>query len=247
VKVLLLHGQPGSGGDWAGVAAWLRGSGLEVLAPDRPGYGRNRRPAGGFEYNARALSGLLEGPAVVAGHSWGAGVALALAGQRRDLVRGVVLVAPVTPLDRPGRIDRALAARGVGPLVARAGFLAAGAALTRPRVRRRLERALPGSDPQRWPEVTRGWQSFWIEQRALFDDLAKLAGDVRVPAAVVVGTRDRVIDLESARRYARETGARLVELAGAGHLLPMQRPEEVAGVIAEAVAAGATSASPGGR
>lgn len=238
MRVLLLHGQPGSGGDWAGVAANLRERGIEALAPDRPGYGRNREPAGGFAHNARSLAALLDAPAVVAGHSWGAGVALALARELPDLVQAAVLVAPVTPLDRPGRMDRALAARGVGPLVAHAGFLAAGAALTRRGVRRRLERVLPGSDPARWSEVPRAWRSFWVEQRALFDDLPRLAGPVAQPQTVVVGTRDRLIDLGAARRYARESGARLVELAGAGHLLPMQRPEEVAGVIAESSAAG---------
>jgi pimeloyl-ACP methyl ester carboxylesterase len=242
VNVLLLHGQPGSGGDWAGVARELGARGFSVLAPDRPGYGASQQPAGGFDHNARALAGLLDEPAVVAGHSWGAGVALAMAQRFPELVSAIVLVSPVTPGDRLGRVDRALATRRVGPLMARAGFLGAGAVLTRTRLRRRLERAMPGSDPQRWSEVPRAWRSFWVEQRALLDDLSSLAGDVAVPATVVLGTRDRVIDVGSARRYASETGARLVELAGAGHLLPMQRPVEVAGAIAAA-----TSASPGAR
>jgi pimeloyl-ACP methyl ester carboxylesterase len=234
VKVLLLHGQPGSGGDWAGVSDQLRARGFEVLAPDRPGYGRSDLPPGGFEHNARVLAGLLDEPAVVAGHSWGAGVALAMAQRHPDRVSSIVLIAPVTPADRPGRLDRALAARRVGPLIARAGFHGAGALLTRARLRRRLERAMPGSDPQRWSEVPRAWRSFWVEQRALFDDLPSLGGDLGVPATVVLGARDRVIDVRAARRYASETGARLVELADAGHLLPMQRPVEVADAIAGA-------------
>jgi pimeloyl-ACP methyl ester carboxylesterase len=49
--------------------------------------------------------------------------------------------------------------------------------------------------------------------------------------------------VRSARRYASESGARLVELADAGHLLPMQRPVEVAVAIAAAL----TSASSGAR
>ena len=80
----MLHGQPGSGGDWAGVAADLRGRALDVLAPDRPGYGASGLPAGGFAHNARAMAELLDGPAIVAGHSWGAGVAVAMARLQPD-------------------------------------------------------------------------------------------------------------------------------------------------------------------
>lgn len=241
MNVLLLHGQPGSGGDWAGVRRELETRGFSVLAPDRPGYGRSGLPAGGFEHNAQALAELLDEPAVVAGHSWGAGVALAMARLYPDRVSSIVLISPVTPGDRLGRIDRALAARHVGPLMARAGFLGAGAVLTRTGLRRRLERAMPGSDPKRWSEVPRAWRSFWIEQRVLVEDLSSLGGAVAAPATVVLGARDRVIDVRSARRYASESGARLVELADAGHLLPMQRPVEVADAIATASAIYASS------
>jgi pimeloyl-ACP methyl ester carboxylesterase len=241
--VLLLHGQPGSGGDWAGVSRELRDQGFEVLAPDRPGYGASELPPGGFEHNAAAMARLLDGPAVIAGHSWGAGVALAMARLHPELVRSIVLVAPVTPEDQLGRIDRVLAGRRVGPVIARASFLGAGAALAWPPVRRRIEALVPGSDAARWPELARAWRTFWIEQRALFDDLPALRGPIAVPATVVVGTRDHVIDPVAARRYASGAGARLVEIEGAGHLLPMQRPAEVARAISEA----ATSASSGDR
>ena len=120
--VLLLHGQPGTGGDWAGVAAALRERGLRVIAPDRPGYGTSALPAGGFEHNARAMAGLLDGPTVVAGHSWAAGIALAMAKRHPDKLRAIVLVCPVTPGGRLGRLDRALAGRHAGPIIARAGF-----------------------------------------------------------------------------------------------------------------------------
>ena len=161
--VLLLHGQPGTGGDWAGVRAEL-GDRFTVLAPDRPGYGSNTLPAGGFEHNARAMESLLDDAgiddAVVAGHSWGAGVALAMAMRRPERVRALVLVCPVTPGARLGRVDRVLAGNRAGPLLARAGFLGAGVALARPTLRRRIEALVPGSDTTRWPELTRAWKSF---------------------------------------------------------------------------------------
>jgi pimeloyl-ACP methyl ester carboxylesterase len=231
--VLLLHGQPGTAGDWAGVAAELRErDGLSVLAPDRPGYGTSTLSAGGFEHNARAMAELLDGPAVVAGYSWGAGVALAMARIHAEKVRALALIAPVTPHDRLGRLDRALAGRRTGPLIARASFLGAAAALALPPLRRRIAPLVPGADASRLPELARSWRTFWIEQRALFDDLPALSGPIEVPTTVMVGARDHVIDPDVARRYAAAIGARLVDLPDAGHLLPMQRPAEVARAVA---------------
>ncbi|MFL5886032.1 MAG: alpha/beta fold hydrolase, partial [Thermoleophilaceae bacterium] len=80
--VLLVHGQPGTGADWAGVARALRDR-FRVIVPDRPGYGSTGGRAAGIADNADALAGMLVDrgvdSAIVAGHSWGAGVAIALA------------------------------------------------------------------------------------------------------------------------------------------------------------------------
>jgi pimeloyl-ACP methyl ester carboxylesterase len=172
--------------------------------------------------------------AVVAGHSWGAGVALAMAKRRPERVGALVLVCPVTPGARLGRLDRVLAGKRAGPLLARAGFLGAGVALARPALRRRIEPHMPGSDTSRWPELARAWRSFWVEQRALIDDLPTLSGPLAMPIIVLVGARDHVTDPRAARSYAQEVGACFMEVPDAGHLLPMQRPAEVARAITTA-------------
>src|SRR5258705_13064439 len=103
--VVLLHGQPGSGADWKQVEARLP-PGLNVLAPDRPGYGASRRSAGGFAAGARALLADMDAwgidQAVLVAHSYGGGGALATA--RPGPERGT---GPV-PLARrgPGRLAR---------------------------------------------------------------------------------------------------------------------------------------------
>src|SRR2546423_1103941 len=67
-RVVLLHGQPGVGAAWRRVVGMLDGT-LDVLAPDRPGYGRNARPPAGITGQAECLHpvGSVATPAVVIG------------------------------------------------------------------------------------------------------------------------------------------------------------------------------------
>src|SRR4051794_20061292 len=79
---VLVHGQPGSAADWAPVRQLLEDD-FTVLVPDRPGYGRTGGSAIGFGANADAIVELLDRhgipSATIVGHSWGGGVAIALA------------------------------------------------------------------------------------------------------------------------------------------------------------------------
>ena len=241
--ILLLHGQPGDAADWAGVMRLLTPR-FRVITPDRPGYGRTGGRAGGIRENADAVARLLDElgaeRVVAAGHSFGAGVALALAQLHPDRVSRLVLVCPVTPEDRLGLADRLLASRRVGAAAARAGFAAAGWGLARTEVQRRIARVLPGLDSERLPDIARlwlhgtVWKSFYREQRALFDELpAFRAGLARlaVPTTVVIATHDRITDPDAGRAFAAAVGAQLVEVPRAGHMLPMQAPDEVAAAI----------------
>ena len=242
--VLLVHGQPGSAADWHGVAHALSER-FRVVAPDRPGYGATGGPPCGIGANARVLLDLLEtlqiDAVTVAGHSWGAAVALAMAHDPR--VNGVVLVSPVSPLD--GNVtpaDRVLADRRIGPVAARLAFWAAGAALALPQSHALLRAALPGRNARQWGDTGRALRSpglvrtFWYEQRALLDELPGLAAALRpldVPSTVVVGRRDRVTRPALGRELGHALGARVVEVASGGHLLPQRRPAVVATAIAD--------------
>jgi pimeloyl-ACP methyl ester carboxylesterase len=98
--LVLLHGQPGSPADWQLVTARLPAQ-LHAIAADRPGYGSSRFPAGGFAANARAVLDDLESRgitrAVLVGHSYGGGVALAAAAMAPRRVEAVILLASVGP------------------------------------------------------------------------------------------------------------------------------------------------------
>ena len=244
-EVLLIHGQPGSSADWAGVRRLLSGR-HRVLVPDRPGYGDTGGRAVGMSENADAMAALLDehgaSDAAVAGHSWGAGVALALALRHPKRVRRLVLVCPVTPGDRLGVVDRMLANPRVGATTARTGFAIAGRALRSQRVKARVAHFLPGLDAGRLDDIARAWRggsvwrSFYHEQRALFEELPRLReglAALTVPTTVVIAAHDRITDPDAGREFAARAGARLVEVRRAGHMLPMQAPEEVAAAIVD--------------
>ena len=248
---MLLHGQPGSAADWAPVARGLRGA-HRVIVPDRLGYGRTGGRAGGFRANADAVAHLLDdlgvSRAIVAGHSWGGGVAIALAETRPDRVLGMVLVAPVVPDEPLGWLDRVLAVPVVGSAVAATGLGLAGRALSLPLVRRAVERSLRGATEDHLLGVAESWRrgeswrSFVVEQRALVGELAELApglAGIRVPVTVIVGTADRVIPASSGQRLAAAIpGAVLIRVNGAGHLLTHERPEEVIAAVSRMASTG---------
>ena len=250
-RVLLLHGQPGSGEDWLAVAERLAPS-HRVLAPDRPGWGSSTLEATSLAGNAAALAGLLgddpaELPTTVAAHSLGGGVALELALRYPDKVGALVLVGSVGVGAALTGLDRVLALPVVGEGIVRAGVavilqaLAAGSRLSDRhapgRATRRLRdlptvRAAAGEGGK--PLVGRSRRSFIAEQRALVAEtpgLERRLARISVPVAVVAGTFDRVIPLAAARELAGAIpGAELVVVRG-GHMLPIDHADEIASVV----------------
>ena len=249
--VVLVHGQPGAGMDWEAVAALLT-TDHRVLAPDRPGWGSDPRPAMGLAANADALEEVLgaagvEGPVTVVGHSLGGGVALELALRHPQRVAALVLVGSVGVAGALSGFDRLLTVPMVGDGILRAGVAATRRALiaaTRYSERHPGTRLAPKSvvvptvragigDGSR-PLVGRGRQSFLVEQRALVAEtpgLERALFRIAVPTAVVNGASDRIVPSSAARSLAeRIPGAELVVVAG-GHLLPFDHPDLVAQVV----------------
>jgi esterase len=97
--VVLLHGITSSGGTWNWLVPQLADR-YRVLRLDFRGHGRSGREKARYDYpgyvsDAVAVCEQVAGqPAVVIGHSLGGGAAAALAQQRPDLVRAVVLEDP---------------------------------------------------------------------------------------------------------------------------------------------------------
>jgi pimeloyl-ACP methyl ester carboxylesterase len=247
-ELVLLHGQPGSPADWELLADRLPAQ-FHAVATDRPGYGSSRLPAGGFAANARAVLDDLDargiGRAVLVGHSYGGGVALAAASLAPHRVEAVVLLASVGPGCVNGW-DRLLAAPGIGPFCALMAWR-----LTPWIARARLAligrwRGRPlGPDEhvnwQVWGHAGGGrgagplWRTFLAEQRALLRELGELEhaiSSVQAPVLLLADPQDILVPVGTARRLEQALPqARLRFVEDAGHHLPRRAPDAVAEAI----------------
>jgi pimeloyl-ACP methyl ester carboxylesterase len=240
--VLLIHGQPGSVRDWQLVQAAI-GERAQTIAFNRPGWDR-RSPPVDLTGNARAAVCVLDGAGVeratVVGHSFGGAVAAWLAVNHPERVGALVLVAPSASFASLNRLDRVLGAPLVGPVLGAAAMAGAGAALAVQPARARIGAQLALQTPY-LQMVARGfltpatWRSFAAEQRMLIRELPVLERRLReiaAPTTIVVGTADRVVSPSSAQQLAIDIpGAELVLIERAAHLLPQQKPSELAEVI----------------
>lgn len=245
--VVLLHGQPGTGWDWQWVAPLLEDR-FEVVVPDRPGYGRTGGPATGFAGNASAVVDLLDrcgiSRAILVGHSWAGGAVIATAQLHPDRVAGVVLAASVGPGERIGWDDRLLSSPVLGEAIAAVAIGGTGLILGSQRVQRLAQDRLAGRAQEAFKALTqlthgygtsRVWKSFVVEQRALIDELESLGpglGSITAPTWVVNGTADHIVPPVVATSLAGAIrGSVHIELVGAGHLLPRDRPREIAKAV----------------
>jgi pimeloyl-ACP methyl ester carboxylesterase len=254
--IVLVHGVTLGVAVWAPQLRALADDGHRVIAVGQRGHGRSLAGEGGYSLErladdlAEVLDALEVTGAVLVGHSMGGMVAQLLAVRRADELRrrvaGLVLVAtssgPVMPgptarLSRllSGGADRSLRraerrGRGIlphedlGPVVARMCFGAdpspADLELTRATMTAMSPSAVSGLLP--------GLLSFDVRARL---------GAVDVPTWVVSGSRDVLTPPRMARATAAAIpGARLVVYEGCGHMVMLERAEEL-DLLLERVAA----------
>ncbi len=254
---MLLHGQPGSSADWRQVADRLP-SGWHVVALDRPGYGANCQPAGGFAVNARAVVAELDRRgierAVLVGHSYGGGVALAVAKLAAARVEALVLLASVGPGCLTGW-DWLLAAPVAGEVCAFTAWQ-----LTPWLARARLaaiarRRPLAVDEHVNWhiwghAHHDHGplWRSFLTEQRALVHELGDLTdslASVAQPVLLLADPQDTLIPVGTTLQLAALLPDTCVQLVSQlGHHLPRRGAPQVAAAIVQFLAALDTRASP---
>lgn len=244
--VVLAHCWTGGREVWAPVAHRLVRRGHRVVLYDQRGHGSSTVGDDGFTIprlggDLRAVMEEVDvRDAVLAGHSMGGMTIQSLASHHPEVIeeraRALVLVATAASGLSQGRRD-ASAARIVGS--------AALERLMRSKVGHALVRGAVGASVRRHDLVlTRDLfvacpaeaRTGWLTAMQTMDLREGIAG-IGVPTTVVVGTRDRMTpDDRAAELVDTIPGARLVTLDGAGHMLPLEEPDAIADLIAQAAA-----------
>lgn len=224
--LVLIHGAGGTHRHWGEEIRALPGR--RVVALDLPGHGRSPGPApGSIGGHARSVLAALDGlglaSAALAGSSMGGAIAMTLALEAPARVAGLVLVSTgarlrVSPALLQATADPAAFARAADGLAEWLFGPLAPSSLRRELVRNLLAQA---------PGVAHGD----FTACNAFDVMSRL-GEIRSPTLVVCGAEDRL----TPPRYAAFLhegipGARLEVVPGAGHLVPLEAPAEVARVI----------------
>ncbi|MFJ5229661.1 alpha/beta fold hydrolase [Kitasatospora sp. NPDC088391] len=253
--IVLAHGWTCATAFWAPVVNRLVAD-FRVVAYDQRGHGRSPAPAGPAGYSTAKLAEDLEAVlvatvpagrrAVVAGHSMG-GMTIMAAGGRpevaaRTAANVLVNTGPSALVEELTVLPPAVRGRGLrrflhrqvlrsrlplGPVngISRAvlKYATMGPATPADRVEgcAQIVHACPSGVRFHWAGV--------LETLDVHAGLARLTA----PTAVVAGSHDRLTPPVHARRIAAELPdpCGLLELAGAGHMSPVERPADVAGEI----------------
>ena len=239
--LFLLHFLGGSARQWGGVAERL--APRRCVAVDLPGFGEaaamgGRTVAEMAEHVVAAVRRAAPRRWALVGHSMGGKVAAVLARRAEDGGAGLAGLAAVVVLAAspagPEPIDARQRAEMLGwfrgdadrSLAEAAGYVArnVGAGLPEAVEARTVEDVLR-TNPAAWQA--------WLEHGSR-EDWAARVGVLRTPALVVAGAEDAALGEDAQRvlvapAFAR---ARLATLARTGHLLPIERPAEVAALVA---------------
>jgi 3-oxoadipate enol-lactonase len=215
---------------WEDVVAKIRGR-CRVLRYDQRGQGLSDGPPGPYSIEAHAadLIALLEHlgwqSAALCGLSIGGMIAMQTYALRPDLVSGLILSDTADVIGPPelwnARIDQ-VNQGGLEPLIQGA-----------------MERWFSASFHREQPAEVRGWANLLLRAptdgylgscAAIRDaDLIEFVSDINVPTLCICGSEDLATPPSLVRGLAeRIPRAVYVEMEGAGHLPPVERPEEFA-------------------
>jgi pimeloyl-ACP methyl ester carboxylesterase len=220
-----------------------------VIAFDRPGFGYSERPRTTVwtpEAQARLLHHALQeigvDSAIVLGHSWGTMVAVSLGLLEPDFVRGLVLLSgyyyPSMRLEVP------LASQPAVPLVGDVMRYTVSPLISRMLWRRGVKRSFaPLPVPQSF-DAFPTWMALRPKQvRANAAEaammvpaamsLSKRYGQLKVPAAILAGTQDKIVDFghNSERLHERISHGELDLQPGVGHMLHYAHPDKVMAAV----------------
>jgi pimeloyl-ACP methyl ester carboxylesterase len=228
---------------WDGQIPALRQT-CRVIAPDLRGFGKSGATPGKVtvEQHAADLAAMLDAlavaePVVLVGLSMGGYIVLQFYRNWPQRVKAIVVCDSRAAADSPGvvtgRLETADRVERDGPQCLADSMtprlLAPQTYQAHPEVVDRLRRMILAGNAAGQAASSRG-----MAERG---DFTPLLPEIDCPALLIVGQRDGIstpIEMGSMARAVR--GATLVEIEGAGHMTPMEKPAEVAHALAEFLA-----------
>jgi 3-oxoadipate enol-lactonase len=230
--LVFLHYWGGSAGTWRHVIDALAPD-FRTIAFDQRGWGRSAAPATGYALADLAADAMAVIEAldlehyVLVGHSMGGKVAQWLAARRPRGLAGMVLVAPAppTPLALPLEARQGM----VHAYDSRESIMATVANVLAPHGLRPGELEAVVADSLAGSAAAKAAWPLASSQ----EDMTAEVGRINVPVIVISGEDDRVDRPHVLREelLPRIAQARMVVLPGVGHLVPLEAPTELAGLI----------------
>jgi len=229
--VVFLHGAGFDHSTWALHSRWFAHHGFSVLAPDLPGHGRSGGKAlpaiaDMADWTASLLDAAGASKARLIGHSMGSLIALETAARHPDKVSGLGLIGTAATMTVGPDLLKAAEANdsaaidmvsiwGLGFKAELGGSLAPGLWMHQG-AERVLQRCAPG---------------------VLYNDLAACnsyqnalaaAAQIKVPVTLILGERDMMTPAKAGKTLAAAIpNARTIVLAGAGHMMMVEQPDEL--------------------
>jgi pimeloyl-ACP methyl ester carboxylesterase len=230
-SIVLLHGAGFDHTTWALHSRWFAHHGFGVLAPDLPGHGHSPGAplptiADMADWTAALLDAAGAASAKLVGHSMGSLIALETAARHPEKVTALSLIATAATMTVGPDLLKAAEANdhsavdmvsiwGLGFQAELGGSLAPGLWMHYG-AERVLERCRPG---------------------VLFNDLSACNGyqnalaaaaRVTVPVTLILGERDMMTPAKAGKALAAALpNSRTVVLSGAGHMMMVERPDEL--------------------
>src|SRR3984885_13436949 len=229
--VVMLHGAGFDHTSWALHSRWFAHHGYGVLAPDLPGHGRSSGAplstiAEMADWTAALLDAAGAAKARLVGHSMGSLIALETAARHPAKVSALSLIGTAATMtvgpdllkaaeaNDPAAIDM-VSIWGLGVSAELGGSLAPGLWMHQG-AQRVLQRCAPGvlySD---------------LNACNAYQNALTAAAQIKVPVTFVLGERDMMTPAKAGKALAAALpNSRTVVLRGAGHMMMVERPDEL--------------------
>jgi 3-oxoadipate enol-lactonase len=231
VPLVLIHGYPLDHSIWEPLAPALEGD-FDLIMPDLRGFGGSRAaaPSGSIDVYGADVAGLLSAlqlpRAIIAGHSMGGYVALAIVRNHPEIVAGLSLVSSQVRADTP---DRRKGREAAAKTVMEDGVEDVASAMSTqltedPLIQASMRDLIGRQEPEGLASALRAMSGR--------PDSREVVGQLTIPVVDIHGDEDRLIPFDRGREVQELlSSAVLVTVPGAGHLPMIENPSVVAGAL----------------